>query len=444
MKPSPCLDPVLDRLLISDEMMVDPYPIYRRLRETARVFWSDTWNAWVVSRFDDVGESLRDKENLSNENRQGLLFSGLSEAEREALAPLRHYFAQKDVIGSDPPDHTRMRALVQKAFTPKTIASLESRIRELAETLIGSACRRDRCFDIVREVAHPLPVILIAELLGASVEDRSLFKRWSAEVLAFQGTGATTFAAAQVSQNALMEMFAYMNRLIDLRRAAPQDDLITVLALAEEGGRGFSRDELLATCNTLLTAGHETTTNLLGNLVHLLLAHPGQWHALKSNPALIGPAIDEALRFEAPKQRNFRRVRKAHDFAGVSLAENEMVFQLIGSANRDPARISEPDVFNIHRTRIEHFSFGSGIHFCLGAPLAKLEARVVLETLLAHLPDLRLVPGSLKWQERVQFRGPRSLFVEWSGSPVLSPAPTRERPPVSATTGGCPMGHAST
>ncbi|MBX7123473.1 MAG: cytochrome P450 [Opitutaceae bacterium] len=412
MKPRSSPDPVLDRLLVSDEIMVDPYPIYRRLRETAPVFWSDTWNAWVVSRFDDVGESLRDKENLSNENRQGLLFSGLSEEEREKLAPLRHYFAQKDVIGSDPPDHTRMRALVQKAFTPKTIASLEGRIRKLAESLIGAACSGKCPFDFVHEVAHPLPVILIAELLGAPVEDRPLFKRWSADILAFQGTGVTTFGPAMVSQTALMELFAYMNRLIDERRMRPQDDIITVLALAEENGRGFSRDELLATCNTLLTAGHETTTNLLGNLVHLLLSHPEQWTALKGNPTLIGPAIDEALRFEAPKQRNFRRVKKAHVFTGVPFDENEMVFQLIGSANRDPARIEAPDVFNIHRTKIDHFSFGSGIHFCLGAPLAKLEARVVLETLIARCPGIRLVPGSLKWQERVQFRGPRSLVLE--------------------------------
>lgn len=411
MKPSSSPDPELDRLLVSDAIMVDPYPIYRRLRETAPVFWSDSWNAWVVSRYDDVGESLRDKDNLSNENRQGLLFSGLSAEEREKLAPLRHYFAQKDVIGSDPPDHTRMRALVQKAFTPKTIASLESRIRKLAETLVGEACRKERPFDFVHEVAHPLPVILIAELLGAPVEDRSLFKRWSAEILAFQGTGVTRFGPAMVSQTALMELFAYMNRLIDERRARPQDDLITVLALAEENGRGFSRDELLATCNTLLTAGHETTTNLLGNLVHLLLSHSEQWSALKSNPALIGPAIDEALRFEAPKQRNFRRVKKAHVFAGMPFDENEMVFQLIGSANRDPARIDSPDVFNIHRPKIDHFSFGSGIHFCLGAPLAKLEARVVLETLIAHCPDVQLTPGGLQWQERVQFRGPKCLML---------------------------------
>lgn len=410
-----CPDPALDALLVAPAMMVDPYPTYRRLREEQPVFWSDRWNAWVVSRFADVAASLKDKENLSNENRQALLFAGLTDDERQSLCPLRHYFAQKDVIGSDPPDHTRMRALVQKAFSPRTIAALEPRIRELAENLVGGAVRAGR-FDFIAEVAHPLPVVLIAEMLGAPVEDRHLFKRWSADILGFQGTGQTTFGPAMVSQKSLVEMFAYMNALIDDRRKTPRDDLITALALAEEGGQGFSRDELLATCNTILTAGHETTTNLIGSLVHLLLLHPAQWAALRDEPALIAPAIEEALRYEAPKQRNFRRVKKAHTFAGVEFAENQMVFQVIGAANRDPANVPEPEVFNLHRPKIEHLSFGHGIHFCLGAALARMEARIVLETLLAHLPRARLVPGSMQWQERVQFRGPGRLLLESEGS----------------------------
>jgi len=410
-----CPDPALDLLLVSPAMMVDPYPIYRRLREEHPVFWSEAWNAWVVSRFDDVAGSLRDKENLSNENRQGLLFDGLTDDQRQSLCPLRHYFAQKDVIGSDPPDHTRMRALVQKAFSPKNINALEPRIRQLAEAMLAAALPRGR-FDFIREVAHPLPVVLIAEMLGAPAEDRQLFKKWSSDILAFQGTGRAAFGPAMLSQKSLVEMFAYMNRLIDERRARPQEDLITALALAEEGGRGFSRDELLATCNTILTAGHETTTNLIGNLVHLLLSHPEQWAALRSNPALMAPAIEEALRYEAPKQRNFRRVKKSHGFAGAEFAENEMVFQVIGAANRDPGNVADPETFEIRRAKIDHLSFGQGIHFCLGASLARMEARVVLETLLAHLPDACLVPGSMTWQERVQFRGPGRLLIERGAS----------------------------
>jgi cytochrome P450 len=410
--PSPaCSDPELDSLLVSPEIMKDPYPIYRRLRETAPVFWSDQWNAWIVSRYADVAVSLKDKENLSNENRQGLLFGAMSETEREALSPLRHYFAQKDVIGSDPPDHSRMRALVMKAFTPKTVASLAPRIRNLAESMLGGAVAQPR-FDFVREIAHPLPVILIAEMLGAPPEDRPLFKRWSSDILAFQGTGQAAFESAKISQASLMEMFEYMNRLIDRRRAEPRDDLITALALAEEGGQRFTRAELLATCNTILTAGHETTTNLIGNLVHLLLADPGQWAQLKADPALIASAIEEALRFDAPKQRNFRRIKKTHEFSGALFSENQMVFQLIGSANRDPDNFERPDTFDLRRSPNDHVSFGFGIHFCLGAPLARMEARIVLETLMQLLPACRMADGDMAWQERVQFRGPRELWLE--------------------------------
>ena len=400
----------LDNLLASPRMMEDPYPVYRRLREEAPVLWSDHWNAWVVSRWEDVTATFKDKDYLSNENRQALLFEGMSVDELEELAPLRHYFGQKDVIGSDPPDHTRMRALVQKAFTPKAVASLAPRIKSLAVEMIGSAVRGTP-FDFIENVAHPLPVVLIAELLGAPPRDRHLFRRWSSEILAFQGTGRTTFADAIVSQRALLELFAYMNELIDARQADPQDDVITALATAEAGEGRFTRNELLATCNTLLTAGHETTTNLLGNLVHLLLTHPEQWAAVKADPSLIGPAIEEALRYEAPKQRNFRRVKTAHDYGGFAWAENEMVIQLVGAANRDPQITAHPDRFDIMRPKIEHLSFGSGIHFCLGAPLARLEARLVLETLVAMWPDAELVPGSLRWQERVQFRGPKSLVL---------------------------------
>jgi cytochrome P450 len=392
--------------------MADPYPIYRRLRDEAPVFWSDHWGAWVVSRYDDVAASLRDKEYLSNENRQAILFDSLAPEEQLPLAPMRHYYAQKDVIGSDPPDHTRMRGLVQKAFTPRMVASLEPRIRVLVGDLLDEALQFGAPFDFVEQLSHPLPVILLAELLGAPVHDRPLFKRWAAEILAFQGTGRTNFSTATISQTALLEMFAYMNRLIDERRTEPKDDLITALAQAEEHGQRLTRDELLATSNTLLTAGHETTTNLIGNLVHLLLTNPAQWERLQAEPGLIPDAIEEALRFDAPKQRNFRRVKVAHVVNGFDFAEGQMVFQLIGSANRDPRRFPDADTFDVGRGRgIEHLAFGSGIHFCLGAPLARLEARVVLETLLDRLPRLRLVPGTLRWQTRVQFRGPAQLVV---------------------------------
>lgn len=396
-------------------MLSDPFPVYERLRREAPVAWSEAWQAWVVSRYEDVLPSLKDKENLSNENRQGLLFEGMEPRHREELSKLRHYFAQKDVIGSDPPDHTRMRGLVQKAFTPKMIASLRPRIEALADDLIVQAATRDE-FDFVEEVAHPLPVILIAEMLGAPPEDRHLFKRWSADILGFQGSGRTQFDTALVSQQSLTELFDYMTVLVEARRAEPQDDLITALALAEEDGQRLSRDELLATCNTILTAGHETTTNLLGNLVRELMLNRDAWEAVKSDAGFIPNAIEESLRFDAPKQRNFRRIKKTHEFADVELHEGQMIFQLIGSANRDAAEFETPDRFDIRRANAkDHLSFGIGIHFCLGAPLARTEATVVLETLIRAMPRAILAPKGYTWQERVQFRGPGSLWLQPNG-----------------------------
>lgn len=402
----------LDALLVAPAMLSDPFPAYTRLRTEAPVAWSERWQAWVISRHADAQASLRDKENLSNENRQALLFAGLSPEQQEDLRPLRHYFAQKDVIGSDPPDHTRMRDLVQKAFTPRMIASLQPRIVRLAEELVAAGAAQGR-FDFVAEVAHPLPVVLIAELLGAPPEDRPLFKRWSADILAFQGSGRTEYRTALVSQRSLTEMFGYMTRLIEERRREPRDDLISALALAEDQGQRLSRDELLATCNTLLTAGHETTTNLIGNLVRELLLEPERWALVRGEPALAANAIEESLRFDAPKQRNFRRIKRTHEFNGVTLREGQMVFQLIGSANRDPAQFADPDRFDLRRANAStHLSFGAGIHFCLGAPLARAEAAAVLDQLARQLPQARLASRDFTWQQRVQFRGPETLWLE--------------------------------
>ena len=406
----PSTDPDLDGLLVSPGIMVDPYPIYQQLRLAPQPFWSVSWNAWVVSRYHDVAASLQDAR-LSNERRQELLFADLSDPERATIAPLRHYFAQKDVIGSDPPDHRWMRAIVQKAFTPRVIDGMAERIRGLTLQVLADVRASGPTFDFVDAIAHPVPVTVIAELLGAGVEDGHLFRRWSTDILGFQGTGRTSMAAATTAQDSLLELFSYMSVLVDDRRSAPRDDLITTLATAEADDERLTRDQLLSTCNTLLTAGHETTTNLLANLLHLLLRHPTAWAELLEDRTLIGSAIEEALRYEAPKQRNFRRVSETHRLGDATLREGEMVFQVIGAANRDPDVFPDSDTFDIHRGRSNHLAFGKGIHFCLGAPLARLEARVVLETLLDEMPALHLEPGAIDWQQRVQFRGPNTLWV---------------------------------
>jgi cytochrome P450 len=396
-------------------MLSDPYPVYAELRSRFPIFWSETWNSWIVSRYEDVRSTLTDNENLSNECRQEQLFATWSPEKRERLTRLRHYFSQRDVIGSDPPDHNRIRKLVARAFTPRTIARLEPRIRALANQMISDTLGRGSAFDFVAEVAHPLPVIVIAEMLGAPPSDRHLFKKWSADILAFQGTGTAMLDVAEVSQASLLELFGYMTVLIEERQARPRDDVITALARAEIEGERLTRDELLSSCNTLLTAGHETTTNLLGNLVRLLLLNPDAWLALCADSSdRRDAAIEEALRYDAPKQRNFRRVRREHRLHGATLAENDMLFQLIGAANRDSDVFADPDHFDITRTPNNHLSLGLGIHFCLGGPLARVEARAVLDELLRLLPGLKLAGQPEVWQERVQFRGPRELWLHGS------------------------------
>jgi cytochrome P450 len=332
----------------------------------------------------------------------------LHEEEQRQLQPLMHYFGQLDIIGSDPPEHTRFRALANRAFTPRVAESMRPRIQALVDELLN-AVQETGQMDLIHDLAHPLPIILIAELLGAPVQDRPKFRHWSAEILAFQGTGRTVFEVAKRSQNALLEMFDYMSDLIASRRREPQKDLLTALAMAEVQGERFSHDELLATCNTIMTAGHETTTNLIGSTVLLLLQNPDQLEQLRSDPTLVGTTVEESLRFESPKQRNFRRVKHAFDFRGKHFEEGQLVFQLIGAANRDPEHFPNADRFDIRRKDNTHLSFGNGNHFCVGAPLARMEATIAVMTLFKRMPRLQLATEIVEWQERVQFRGPKVL-----------------------------------
>ncbi|MEX0326706.1 MAG: cytochrome P450, partial [Puniceicoccaceae bacterium] len=348
------------------------------------------------------------KINLSNKRRQALLFNNFSEQELQETEFLRTFFDQQDIINSDPPDHTRMRKPVQLALMPKVIAAMEDKTRRLAGELWEAAVSKGR-FDFVECFAYPLPVILVAEILGASYEDRFQFKDWTADFLAFQGTGRADFQQTLLSQKSLEDFVGYVEGLVESRRKEPQEDLISALVEADYRDR-----ELVATCCTLLVAGHETTTNLLGNIVRLLSRHPEQLEDLRANQDLAETAIEEILRFDAPKQRNFRRAVKDHTFAGAPIANNEMVFQIIGSANHDERVFENPEKLDIRRRDNPHLTFGAGIHFCVGAVLARLEARIFLEYFLNHKGNIRVLDtdDAFAWQERVQMRGPGRLMLD--------------------------------
>lgn len=401
----------LDSLLADPALIDDPYPTYRRLREEAPVFWSAHMNGWVVTRYEDVLRTFSDPQHFRNGGRFEPVFDALPAEVHAEFAPMRRHFMH-GIIGADPPDHTRLRALVQKAFAPRALDAMRAPVAEIVARLLDECAGRDE-IDVVRDLANPLPVLVIAQMLGVPAEMGPLFKRWSDEVMRFQSSGRATLDEMRISQRALFEFRAALEELFAQRRADPRDDLVTALVQAEDQGDRLSEEELLATCVTLLVAGHETTTNLIANGQLALLKNPGQMEMLRENPSLMGTAVEEMLRYDTSLQRNRRIVGEDVDLNGQHLRRGQFVMQVIGAANRDPEVFAEPDRFDITRSPNPHIGFGRGIHFCLGAPLARIEAPAALAALLERFPRMRLVHEQQDWRREMgALRSMRTLYVK--------------------------------
>ena len=385
--------------LTSKEFRHAPYPTYSRLRNTApvcRVRIGRGKFAWLVTRYDDVLAALKDTR--FTKDRQSL------PAAKQPWVPAVFRPLAKNMLDSDPPDHTRLRALVQKAFTPPMIEALRKRIEELTEQLIDRALRKKE-FDLISEYALPLPTTVIAELVGVPAEDRHRFHRWSAKVVSLSPTAGPEMLFAIPAALAFLK---YIQKQIRIRRTAPGRDLLSALIAAEETGDKLSEDELVAMIFLLLIAGHETTVNLIGNGTLALLENPQQFSKLVSNPDLLKPAIEEMLRYYSPVELATERwAREDVLAAGTLIPKGELVFPGLGSANRDPSQFNEPHVFNIDRSPNRHLAFGHGAHYCLGAPLARLEAQIAFTTLLRRLPrPVMAIPrDSLKWRKGFLLRG---------------------------------------
>ncbi len=399
----------LEQQLTSDAFFQDPYPIYAEMRATDPVHWSEANGGWMVTRYDDVLATVRDLARFSSCGRNTSAFDRLPGEVSERVRPLRDHFSV-GLINSDPPDHTRMRGLINKAFTPRVVEQLRPRVQFLVDGLLEAVEERgDGRMDVIRDLAFPLPAMVIAEVLGAPPEDRDRFKIWTVGILKFQGTGSILPETAEESQAHLLEMRAFLADLADRRRRAPRDDLMSQLVAAEAEGDRLSESELLSTCVTLLTAGHETTTNLIGNGLLTLLRHPNQLALLRKHPDLMPSAIEELLRFESPLQRNPRRVAVDTELDGKRLRRGDYVMQVLGSANRDPNQFPDPDRLDITRQPNRHVAFGFGVHFCLGAPLARLEAPIALAAILGRFPGLALATDCPQWQRHGLLRGLASL-----------------------------------
>jgi hypothetical protein len=346
--------------LFSPEVLADPYPVYARLRREAPVYREPDAGSYVLTRFDDVYGVLRDHETFSSAK-------GIAPGMQSSPIPM--------LVMTDPPRHTRLRALVNKAFTPRVLAQLEPWLVEVVDSLLEEMPAKD--VDIVEALTVPLPVTAIARLLGIPETDRERFKRWSDAVV-----GVTDYGVGQDRQAQIGEMMQYFAVKIGERKAAPLQDVLSTIAHAEIDGEGLTDIEMLGFCLLLLVAGNETTTNLLSNMLNVLAGRPDLWERLRAEPGLVPNAVEEALRYDSPVQGLWRTTSRPVEMHGVEIPEGAKVMAGYAAANRDPEEFDNPDEFVPDRNFDLHMAFGYGIHYCLGAPLARLETKVAIEGLL--------------------------------------------------------------
>jgi cytochrome P450 len=416
-------DTTVDEQLAGPEFFADPYATYRQLRAGHPVFWSERWGSWLVARYGDIVDALRDHSLYSNTGRQAAMIARLSAGQQSDFSGLSSHYTNGGLSNQDPPKHTRLRGLINLAFTPRVIEALEPRIRETANDLLDALATGEPV-DFIKHVANPLPAIVIADLLGLPKQDRESFRSWSNDVTAFLGTGSPDESAATLGQEAMLQLRAYLAEKLAERRACSAQDLLSRFAVAGDLNDVLSENEAVGSCVTLLMGGHETTANLLGNGLLALLRHPDQLALLRENPALIPDAIEEMLRLDAPVQRIWRTVRHDIIINGQLLRAGDSVFLMTGAANRDESHFDDAEQLDIRRKPNRHLTFGLGIHFCLGAALARLEARVAFSTLFERFGHITLAQDSINYHPNIAFRGLVSLPV------VLS----------TTIEGGMPMG----
>ncbi len=397
----------LDALLVSDSFFQDPYPVYRQLRERDPVHWCEPWGQWVVSRFDDVLAVNKDPARFSSFG-----WERKFTAQFPDLPHLQRHYATSVLSMTDPPEHTRLRRLVVRSFTPRVLEAMRPRIEALVEELLDRLDGRSEA-DLIAEFAYPLPAIVIGELLGAPEVGRERFIEWSADVVAVVGTGSVDPERARRADRTLAEFRAFLEPVIADRRRHPREDLMSLLSRPDENGEQLTDDELVSTCIVLLFAGHETTANLIGNGLLALLRHPAELELLRAEPDLVPSAVEELLRYDSPVQRNRRLATGDVEFGDKTIHEGDSVLAFLGAANRDPERFESPDALDLRRSPNHHQAFGYGIHFCVGAALSRIEGPIAITRLLSRFPGLRLAAGvQPRWRQNIVFRGLESLELE--------------------------------
>ena len=377
--------------LLSPQLREDPYPIYRELRSKDPVHRMRLVKAWALTRYDDVERVLRDDKRFCNGDRILVKTIPLS------------------LLDMDPPEHTRVRALVSKAFTPRAVGRLHGRIQEITNRLLDEVAGRRR-FDVITALGYPLPITVIAEMLGVRPEDMGFFEGWS-NTLALAVDPILGGKQVAAIKRAAEQVYAYFEGIIAERRREPKDDMVTALMMAEEKGQRLTHEEMLSVMLLILVAGNETTRNLIGNAVLALLRNPAQLERLREDRRLLEPAVDELLRYDSPVQLDGRVAREDVKIGGKLIREGDVVISVLGAANRDPEAFDDPESLDVGRRGNSHLSFGRGVHYCLGGPLAIMEARVALSGLLDRYSSLRLAVEP-DFRKGVALRGVERLWIE--------------------------------
>jgi hypothetical protein len=393
---------------MSAALRSDPYPFFDRLRRVDPFHRCRNADGWVLSRHADILTVLRDPA-FSADERNHPRHARL--AARFHRAGLRD--AYDDDRGSmlrlDPPIHTRLRGLVSKAFSPRAVERVRPRIQSILEELLETRPARG-AMEVVTALAAPLPVRVIAELLGIPTEDHARFRAWSNEVV--RNIGDASLADRHASARAGDELDRYFEAILEARRKSPRDDVISALAAAEEAGDRLKRNELLSVLTLLLVAGNDTTTNLISNATLALLRNPEQLEILRRDPERIPGAIDELLRYDSPVQMTSRFALSDVELGGGRIRRGDHVVMLLGSANRDPSAFPDAERLDVTRRDVQHLAFSHGIHFCLGAQLARLEAAFALEALITRFPRFTLAPQKIARSKNPVLRGPKALWLE--------------------------------
>ena len=390
----------------------NPFPTFARMREEDPIHWSPSMKAWLITRYDDVKRVAMNNEHISA-NRLTPFFEADPSRAASGIENLMRYLNHWMVF-RDPPDHTRLRRLFTKVFTPRSVAVLRPSIDEMVTFLlddIEAKAARGETIDWIADFAYPLPATVIMDLLGVPREDLRRVKVWSDEIALFIGTAQAAGDKYQRAEEGARAMADYFRGIVEERTMEPRDDMISNLVLARDEREALTTDEVIGTCIMLLFAGHETTTNLIGNGFYYTMKFREQWERLQADSALIAPAIEEWLRYDGPSGALARVVAADVQFGDKTLKKGDRLFAFMNAANRDPAQFPDADTFDLGRTPNPHLTFGHGIHFCLGAPLARLEGQIALDALIKRFPNIRLDGPEPEWNDSIILRGMKALPV---------------------------------